>query len=85
MTRTSLKRAWLAHDGVSSHKKESCFYQTCLRQLRELRQVHVKRDGGDGDLPAFEDFGVELSDETGGVTIRQLRWPVQLPAGVGRE
>jgi hypothetical protein len=57
----------------------------CLRQIRELRQVHVERDRGHGDLPTFEDFGMVLSDETSGVTIRQPRWPARLLAEVGRE
>jgi len=31
--------------------------------IGQLRQVHVERDDGDGNLPAFEDFGMDFPDD----------------------
>ena len=39
---------------------------SCLFQLRQLREIHFKRDDRHGDLPAFQDFGMDLTDETEG-------------------
>lgn len=33
-----------------------------LGSIRQLRQIHVERDDGDGNLPAFEDFWVDFAD-----------------------
>ena len=37
-----------------------------LRSIGQLRQVHIERNDGDGDLPALEHVGVQFADETGG-------------------
>lgn len=34
-----------------------------LHAIRELRQIHFKRDDRHADLPAFENFGVQFADE----------------------
>jgi len=54
--------------GLSFKRKEAASPRNRfgLRSIGQLRQVHVERDDGDGNLPAFEHFGVDFADHADG-------------------